>query len=364
MLPKPWYRASKKAWYLQVGRGQQLCLGKTKDDADRRYRQWLLEEGGQMPADSRRKLTIGEIGQEFLDHSKRHNDPKTYQFYCFFVVLFVERFGSASATEFIPRTFNKWLDEQTGWKGSRRCAIIAIKRMFNWAVDEKLLAVNPLKSVKKPPVGRRNRILSPKEREAVMAAIRDEQFREFFQALLDTGCRPSEVMNVTAAHVSADVTMWVLDEHKTDRTGLKRVVYLSPQMQQLTRKLVDAYPEGPLFRSFRRSNGVRRPWTINGIRCRFKRLRERFAQRRKDAPPDKRRDIPDLTGVTSYVLRHTFTTQALGNGLSTALVASLLGHKSTKMLDEHYSHLDQTADVLKSAAARAVQPPLSSGVSR
>ena len=219
--------------------------------------------------------------------------------------------------------------------------------MFNWAVDEKLLHANPLKSVKKL------------DEQAL-----DEQFREFFQALLDTGCRPSEVMKVTAAQVSADFTMWVFDEHKTDRTGLKRVVYLSPDMQTLTRKLVEAYPEGSLFRSFRRKSGVRRPWTVNGVRCRFKRLRERFKKLRETATPAKRKDIPDLLGVTSYVLRHTYTTQALSNGLSTSLVASLLGHKSTKMLDEHYNHLDQAADVLKCAAAKAVQPPASTAKTR
>ena len=145
MLPKMWFRASKKAWYLQVGRNEQIRLGKTKDEAERRYRQWLLEEGGQMPADARGKLTIAEIAQEFLDHSKRHNGPKTYRFYCYFVVPFAEKFGAASAAEFIPRTFNKWLDDHEGWKGSRRCAIVSVKRMFNWAVDEKLLRENPLK---------------------------------------------------------------------------------------------------------------------------------------------------------------------------------------------------------------------------
>ena len=49
LLPKPWFRKSKKAWYLQVARGQQLCLGKTKAEADRRYREWLIENTGAVP---------------------------------------------------------------------------------------------------------------------------------------------------------------------------------------------------------------------------------------------------------------------------------------------------------------------------
>jgi hypothetical protein len=49
------------------------------------------------------------------------------------------------------------------------------------------------------------------ERESVYKAIRDEQFREFVFAMLETGCRPSEVAKVTARHVSQDWTMWIFE---------------------------------------------------------------------------------------------------------------------------------------------------------
>lgn len=92
-LPKPWYRKSKKAWYLQVSRGVQKRLGKTRTEADQAYRRWLLEQGEQLPAPERKRLTIAEVAQEFLDHSQKNNDRRTYEFYCYFLVPFVERFG-------------------------------------------------------------------------------------------------------------------------------------------------------------------------------------------------------------------------------------------------------------------------------
>lgn len=114
----------------------------------------------------------------------------------------MERFGSAAAATFPPLAFNKWLDEHSGWKGARRSAIIAVKRMFNWAVnDAGLLADSPLKAIKKPPKKRRNRVLTAEEREYVYGLIRDEQFRQFVFAMLDTGCRPSEVMKVSPARL-------------------------------------------------------------------------------------------------------------------------------------------------------------------
>jgi integrase len=56
------------------------------------------------------------------------------------------------------------------------------------------------------------------------------------------------------------------------------------------------------------------------------------------------------------VLRHTFTTHALTCGLPVPVVSALLGHKSMKMVDEHYNHTDQATDVLKKAVKQAAQP--------
>jgi integrase len=126
------------------------------------------------------------------------------------------------------------LDGHPGWKGSRRNAIVAVKRMYNWCVDQKLLAENPIKGVKKPRKKRRTRILSVGEKALLLAAVTDRYFGEFCFAMLETGARPMEVAGVTANDVSRDCTRWTLDEHKTDRTGEARVIYLTPAMRELT----------------------------------------------------------------------------------------------------------------------------------
>jgi integrase len=55
--------------------------------------------------------------------------------------------------------------------------------------------------------------------------------------------------------------------------------------------------------------------------------------------PVRRTAIPDLSGLTSYVLRHTYATDALTSGLPVPVVSALLGHKSMKMVDEHYNEV-------------------------
>jgi integrase len=311
-----------------------MFLGKTRTEADAAYRTLLLANDGHVPVAHAHKLTVAEIGQQFLDHCKLHTAPASYEHYRYFVKPFVDQFGGAAAAELIPRSFNLWLDARK--QGSRRNAVIAIKRMYQWAVGEGLLKENPLRSVKKPPARRRERILTADEKKKILAAVKDKHFREFIFALQETGCRPMEVARVTADDVNLEHGVWMLKEHKTARkTGKPRIVYLTPAMIDLTRELVARYPEGPLFRGPRE----KRPFTLNGIRCRFRRLRKKLLH---------------LAGVVAYTYRHSYATDALANGVPMASVAELMGHRDLSMLQQHYGHLSQKVLHLREAAAKAV----------
>jgi integrase len=197
--------------------------------------------------------------------------------------------------------------------------------------------------VKKPPQRHRDRILTPEERKEILAAIRDQPFREFVFAMMETGARPGEVRKVTAAHVNLDLGIWVFKEHKTaKRTGKPRIIYLNAAMVELTRKLIEKHPTGPLFTTFRRVrvNGVltERGFTKNGVRCRFRLLREK---------------LPHLKGVISYTARHSFATQALVNGVGLAHVAELMGHVDTSMVVSHYAHLAGNVAHMREMANKA-----------
>jgi hypothetical protein len=117
-MPQIWFRKSKKAYYLQIDRNTQKRLGKA--EAEAAYRQWVLEQGGALPASDRRKFTVAEAAQLFLDHAKATTKPKSYEFYCYFIVPFVERFGGAAMADFPPVAFIRWLDDHAGWKGNAR----------------------------------------------------------------------------------------------------------------------------------------------------------------------------------------------------------------------------------------------------
>jgi integrase len=278
-FPKPFFRDSKQAWYLQLGK-RQFSLGKDRDEAFRRYRAILLHEEGKAP-EPEKPLTVAQVCDLFLEWSSGHNDPRTYDWYKMFLQSFCDLHGGRGAMEPKPFHVTKWLDSHERWgEATRRCATIAVKRAFNWAEAEGHLPANPLKNVKKGPPKRRERILTQDERHQILKKGRGKPFRQFVEALQETGCRPSEIAKVTAENVYLDLGVWVFPEHKTKKkTGKARVVYLTPAMVTLTRELVERNPQGPLF-----LNSRGKPWSRNAVRCRFRNLR---------------RKIPALKGVVS-----------------------------------------------------------------
>src|SRR5262245_44386288 len=157
--------------------------------------------------------------------------------------------------------------ERLPWKGGRRNAVVCVKRAFNWAEAEGVIASNPLKRVKKPPQPGRSRVVSEAETKEILQAIRDEGFRDFVFAMQESGARPGEVRKVTAADVNLELGVWVLTQHKTfHKSGKPRVIYLTRALAELTRKLMERHPEGPLFRGPRSNRG----FSSNGVRCRLR----------------------------------------------------------------------------------------------
>lgn len=346
--PKPWFRSEANSWYVQH-RGKQVLLGPHPEDAPAPKKSKAGWNAPKEIQDAFYKLMATapealpkaavilacQVCDLFLDHAERHNEPATYRWYRHFLQNFCEAFGRLPAKDLKPIHVTRWLDRNPSWDGGRRNAVIIIKRAFNWADQQGVLTPNPLRNVQKPPARRRTRILTDAEQAEILEAIPDQQFRDFFFALQQTGCRPSEVARVTAADVHLDLGVWVLDQHKAaKRTGRPRVVYLNAAMLEMSRTLVAERPTGPLFPSYKQG----KPFTSNAVRTRFMRLR---------------RKLPHLKHFVCYNVRHSYATDALANGVSAAQVAELLGHSTTRMLDQHYGHLNQKVVAMREAANKA-----------
>jgi integrase len=335
--PKPWYRTSKDAWFVELG-GKQIRLAKGRDaekEAFEAFYRLMSARPENLPAAD--KITVARLSDLFLDQSQRHHAPDTYAIYRHFLQSFCDSYGRLAAAAIKPFHVSRWVDAHKTWTGARRHAVMAVKRAYSWADKQGVLSPSPVRSVEVDPVRRRTRVLTRDEQAEILAAIRDEPFRQFVLAMIETGCRPSEVARVTAANVDHALGVWVFEAHKTaKKTGKPRVVYLTPAALELTKRLVEKHPEGPLFRGPRGG----RPFTRNNIRCRFRRLREK---------------LPHLAHFVCYNLRHTYATQALLNGVGVAQVAELLGHTSTEMVSKVYGHLAGQVAHMREAAKKATE---------
>jgi integrase len=279
-------------------------------------------------------MTLPELCDVFLDNCQRHSTQACYENHRYYLQSFCEFVGGQLLNQLKPFHVTKWLDQHVSWKGSRRHAIAAVQRVFNWAISQGLLQHNPFRNIVKPGPQSRNRILTKEERERIVQAIPDQSFRDFVLALQETGCRPSEIARLTADEVNLEQGIWLMQRHKTrHKTGRPRVIYLTPVMIELSRRLIKEHPTGALFRNTRGE-----AFSRNAVRCRFRRLRIELG----------------LQDVVCYSYRHTYATEALVNGVGIAQVSELLGHTSTCMVMKHYGHLSQQLTYMREVASKAI----------
>jgi integrase len=164
--------------------------------------------------------------------------------------------------------------------------------------------------------------------------IRDRMFRDFFEFLEQTGCRPfSEAALITPAMIDWTEGTVTFVKHKNARKGKTRVIYLTPKAREILERR--AGEKGPDELVFHTCNGFAfsGPNTVQRVR--------RFEAGCK---------IPRFS---LYSVRHAYITEALERGMSSDIVAELVGN-TPKTISRYYSHLDQKKNTLREAAKKAV----------
>lgn len=336
---KPWYKERDDAWFVTIrltdGKRKQerLCDGHANEVEA--WAQLARFQKGQIKSTA--PLTVREAFDAFLDWANTEKKLATFEHYRYFLQSFAdhENLKDKKVSDLIPNYVTRWLKGKSWNSTSRNRAVSCVKRALNWCVQEGLLADNPLKAVKKDRMLRREKTVSPDERAQIDAEVKDEAFRLYLFAMGETGARSMEVRTVTAADCRDGE--WVLKSKDFDRTGKLRHIYLSKDMEALTKALCERRSTGPLF-----LNSRGQPWTHNAIRIRFRNLRKKLG-------------LP--AGVVATAMRHTWVTDALEAGIPIATVSELAGHHSTKMVESVYSKLSERKDYLRAAAEKAVKKP-------
>jgi len=335
-FPKPFFRPARGLWYVQIS-GKQINLGADQDAAFKTYHGLMQQSdaAGSPPPDPRPSAPLVVVlVDEFLDWCEKNRASETYDWYKDRLQSFCKSIPQELATDqFKPHHVQKWVD---GYgtdlaSGTRRNLIASIKRAMKWSEEQGYIDRSPLRHMKKPGCGRKEQVVTTEQFNALLAWAKTPDFNDLVTVTWETGCRPQESLRVEARHVDLAGNRWVFPAEESKGKRTPRVIYLTPKAVEITRRLMDKWKTGPLFR-----NADDCKWTPFATNCRFRRASKTVGVK-----------------ISLYALRHTWINRMLIKGVDAFTVAVLAGHSDPSMLAKHYAHLSQAPGYLFQQAQRA-----------
>jgi len=195
------------------------------------------------------------------------------------------------------------------------------------------VTVKPFRKVDVPKI----RFLTTDEVGALVPAC-EPGFQRLVKAALLTGCRYGELVAMDVEAFDAGKgTVYVADS----KNGESRYVDLNDEGIALLAEVTKQRKPKELI--FLRSNG------------------KRWKQSEQQRPMDDACETAKLEGVTFHILRHTYASHSLMNGMTIEVLAQQLGHKDTRITMRHYAHLCPT---FKQESVRRNAPSFGFGVDK
>lgn len=206
----------------------------------------------------------------------------------------------------------------------------AARALLRWAHDREWVDRVP-RSPKLPKPVERARDIPPAKLRAIFDALPDRAGR-IFRFILATGCRPGEACRLEWQHVNLELGTAELLEHKTAHvSGQSRTIYLTPDAIDVLREIVRNEELPWVFIS-----RLKRAYTPAGLRTILRRRAK---------------------GITPYQLRHTFAQfHADREDVPDSVLAGLMGHRSTRMIDTYRKVRDSRLRKAASGLASPLQP--------
>ena len=326
--------------WIRIGvHGSPWTVDAARKEALKLLGQFVTGEDPARIRDQRKQdLTISELCRLYLDEGCAHKKPTTVGIDAGRIKRHIEPLlGRKKARELNRRDVDKFLkdvadgktavDERTkargraivtGGRGTANKGVALLSTVMSFAVDRRLVDVNPVLGVKKYREGRKERYLSAEEMKRLGDALIAAEGRELPGALTAirllalTGARRGEILNAEWSQVDLERGILILPDSKT---GHKVILLGSPAMEVLR-------------------NAVR--IESNPFVCPGKALGKPIVNVQKIW--NRIRSEAGLSDVRLHDLRHSFASVSAAEGDSLLVIGRLLGHTNPSTT-ERYAHL-------------------------
>ena len=371
---KPWWREQTQCYYVRIN-GKQHRLDPDKDTAESMFHALMAK-----PKKLRHNSAIVIIDQ-FLEWCEK-NRSSSYAWYYQFLNPFCKVIENLSVDEVLPEHVTKFIDKPTWGPSAKRAAVTAIKRAFNWGVDEGKIEKNPVKRYKKEEATVRE-LLITEELHAEILSFANPQFADLLEMAWETGARPFELYRLETRHLQLKKSRAEYPKAESKGKKKNRVIYFTPKALEIVQRNMRL--SGPVLR-----NADGEPWTVYSINCAFLRIQTAMGlkassqlkisaqalsakmemiQKNREAknktskvkkPPHSPTSLQNLAMKSLsdsaarkhaqkyclYAYRHSFAHRKMSDGMDSMVLATLMGHSSVQMINRVYGHLHRNADFL------------------
>ena len=230
---------------------------------------------------------------------------------------------------------------------------VFLHMVFNYAVQNNLIVVNPTLGVKIPKTGlNENRALTQEEELRLLQAARDfkKPFMFIVVVALYTGCRKGELFALKWRHIDF--------ENRTIKIDSQLIREYTPFIEGETKTVYQ--PKNPKTKNSKRLIHMIEPLAIEFMEYKRKQLKWKeehgfthseddyvFASRVNTALCDatfyknyhKLLEKAGVENANFHTLRHTFATRCLESNINLFSISKTLGHSSIKVTGDIYIHM-------------------------
>ena len=323
-----------------------------------------LERGTYMKPD---KTTVSEWFDTYMTEYKENavKEVSTYAYRSVFKKHVAPAIGDRQLHSVRPSQLQKILNGiKTGGYSNETIQFVnqIMHQMFKQAVKEGIILRNPCEGVTTPKGKPRepHTALTVDQQTTFMAWLQDEDqlLNPFVKLMLYTGMRCGEVcalqwqdvdLKKNVIHVRHTLH-WLKGKGSvltTPKTKCSiRDIPLQPQARRILKeersRLLSDSANAFSGETFVFHSGDMKPIQYNRVNRYVSRISEQI-----------QKQDPIFPAVTTHVMRHTFATRAIENGMPPQVLKSILGHSSLAMTMDLYSHVlpDQKAEYMDMIAS-------------